>query len=320
MESITFLVCQMLRQLFQTKKQARLFANINVRGISNQLCSKLCLLGGGQMAEAILNAITKKGVQEMKNVNVYDISKDRLNYLKEKYGITPCSDPSVASKEAEIIIIAVKPQNVSTLAHSLVELNSEAPTGLVLSIVAGLTLSEITKQFRTNCIIRSMPNTPSMVLEGITVWTATTETPPELLEKARKLLATFGEQIEVADESYLDMATAISGSGPAYIFLTMEAMIDAAVHMGFPRETAKKLVLSTIRGSASYAQRSSEAIPTLKNNVTSPGGTTASALYQLERGGFRTVVADAIWAAYRKALELGGNDSNVGPGRSRGKQ
>jgi len=135
-----------------------------------------------------------------------------LNYLKEKYGVTPCIDPSVATKEAEIVIIAVKPQNVSTLAHSLVDLNAQAPTGLVLSIVAGLTLSEIAKQFRTNRIIRSMPNTPSMVLEGITVWTATNETPPELLEKARTLLATFGEQIEVADESYLDMATAISGT------------------------------------------------------------------------------------------------------------
>lgn len=147
----------------------------------------------------------------------------------------------------------MKPQNVLSLAQSIAE-SASPPSGLILSIVAGLTLADIEKYFFTNRIIRSMPNTPAMVLEGITVWTPTIHTPAHMLEKARLLLSTFGEQIEVSDEGYLDMATAVSGSGPAYVFLTMEAMVDAAVHMGFPRETAKKLVLATIRGSASYAQ------------------------------------------------------------------
>eukprot|EP01038_Epipyxis_sp_PR26KG_P010256 gene10256-13793_t len=276
-------------------------------------CSKLALLGGGQMSEAILNALKIKGAQSMKDVWVYDVSEERLSFLSKSFGISCADSAQDCINNADLVLLAVKPQNVNSLALSL----TNPPTGLLLSIVAGLTIAEMREKFKTDKLIRSMPNTPAMVLEGITVWTPTNATPEDMLEKARRLLGSFGEQIEVSDENYLDMATAVSGSGPAYVFLTMEAMIDAAVHLGFPRNTAKKLVLATLRGSSSYAQLSNETIPTLKNNVTSPGGTTASALYELEKGGFRTVVADAIWAAYRRALELGGQNPNVGPGRNK---
>jgi pyrroline-5-carboxylate reductase len=137
-----------------------------------------------------------------------------------------------------------------------------------------------------------------------------------LVEKARVILEAMGQQIEVTDESYLDMATAISGSGPAYIYLVMESLIDAAVHIGFPRDVAGKLVTQTIKGSAAYAQSSEANLSQLRYDVTSPGGTTASAVYTLERGGFRNVCGDAVWSAYRRALELGGNNPNVGPGRN----
>lgn len=123
-------------------------------------------------------------------------------------------------------------------------------------------------------------------------------------------------QIFVDDEDFIDMSTSISGSGPAYIFLLMESMIDAGVHMGFSRETATTLVHHTILGSTLYAMETGEHPAVLRNSVTSPAGTTASALYELENGRFRTVIKDAIWACYRRSLEMGGNDSNVGPGRN----
>ena len=151
----------------------------------------------------------------------------------------------------------------------------------------------------------------------MTVWVARKEVEEAMLAKIKILLGSFGEEIQVSDESYIDMATAVSGSGPAYIFLTMEAMVDAAVHLGFPREIAVKLVTATLRGSVLYSQKSDETLTSLRNNVTSPGGTTASALYELERGGYRTVISDALWSAYRRALELGGQNPNVGPGRNK---
>jgi pyrroline-5-carboxylate reductase len=150
-----------------------------------------------------------------------------------------------------------------------------------------------------------MPNTPAQIGEGMTVWTAAEAVSEEQRGWAQSILGTLGRELYVADENYLDMATALSGTGPAYIFLLMEAMIDAGVHLGFPRYMAQELVLQTVLGSARYAMRSGQHMAELRNGVTSPGGTTASALYELERGGLRTVLSDAIWAAYRRSAELG---------------
>jgi len=159
-------------------------------------------------------------------------------------------------------------------------------------------------------------------------------------ELTRQLLMTMGMELEVSTEPYLDMATAISGSGPAYIYLLTESLIDAGVHLGFPRDTAVKLVTQTIRGSSSLALASmhdqdkmhkasasasgpsdspnpNNGLHDLRYMVTSPGGTTASALYEMERGGFRTIMSDAVWAAYRRSLELGEKNSNIGPGRNK---
>lgn len=265
------------------------------------------------MTEAILGALRVKNVQEMSKITVVDPNVGRLDQLKKKMGVEVCSDPNLGIEGAEIVVLAVKPQNVNSLAASLHTL----PPKLMISIVAGLTVSDIKRLFHADHVVRTMPNTPAMVLEGITVWMPTEEMPEALKNKAKELLRSFGEEIEVHDEHYIDMATAVSGSGPGYVFLIMEAMTDAAVHMGFPRGMAEKLVFATLKGSAIYAQKSEVHTAKLRNSVTSPGGTTASALYALERGGFRTVIADGVWAAYRRTLELGGNNSNVGPGRSK---
>mmetsp|Transcript_13204 Transcript_13204/g.37159 ORF Transcript_13204/g.37159 Transcript_13204/m.37159 type:complete len:245 (+) Transcript_13204:707-1441(+) len=159
----------------------------------------------------------------------------------------------------------------------------------------------------------SMPNTPSMIGEGMTVWCCTPNLTRCERQSVSKLLNTFGKAIYVDDEKFVDMSTSISGSGPAYIFMLMEAMIDSGVHMGFSRETATTLVHHTILGSTLYAMKTGEHPAILRNSVTSPAGTTASAIYELEKGGLRPLVTDAIWACYRRSLEMGGHNSAVGP-------
>lgn len=177
--------------------------------------SKLAIVGGGQMCEAILGALQVKGVQEMSTVSVCDIHEKRLAYLRDKFGVQVSSDVSETVKDAELTIISVKPQNLEALSTHFEPPSSPCGGGLFLSIVAGVPLADLRRYFHSNHIIRSMPNTPAMVLEGITVWIATKETPMEMKDKAKLLLNSFGDQIEVFEEHYIDMATAVSGSGPA---------------------------------------------------------------------------------------------------------
>jgi pyrroline-5-carboxylate reductase len=180
---------------------------------------------------------------------------------------------------------------------------------VVLSIVAGATIDKISQGLKHNAVVRSMPNTPAQIGEGITVWIASPSVNESQKETARTILGALGEEVNVDDENYLDMATALSGTGPAYVFIFMEAMIDAGVHLGFSRRVSEELVVQTLRGSVDYYQavnqKSSVHVAALKNQVTSPGGTTAEALYYLEKAGFRTAISRAIWAAYQRSLELG---------------
>ena len=150
-----------------------------------------------------------------------------------------------------------------------------------------------------------MPNTPSQIRRGITVWTASSACTARQRELARSVLRAIGSEKEVGDETFVAMATALSGTGPTYLFAVMEALIDAGVHMGFPRELAHDLVVETLIGSAEYAAQSELHPAQLRNAVTSPGGTSAAAIYELEKGRLRTVLSDAVWAAYRRTQELG---------------
>jgi pyrroline-5-carboxylate reductase len=150
-----------------------------------------------------------------------------------------------------------------------------------------------------------MPNTPARLGKGMTVWYPTPETTPEQREQAGTLLGALGAQLEVDDEKFVAMATAVSGTGPTYVFLVMEALIDAAVHLGFPRHVAHDLVIETLEGSTLFAKQSGMHPAELRNMVTSPGGTSAAALHELESGRLRTVLSEAVWAAYRRTVELG---------------
>jgi pyrroline-5-carboxylate reductase len=152
-----------------------------------------------------------------------------------------------------------------------------------------------------------MPNTPAQIGEGITVWTASPEVSDLQREMGQQILAALGQEVFMEEETYLNMATALSGTGPAYVFLFMEAMVDAGVHLGFPRRVAEQLVAQTVRGSVDYYTRETDPIhlARLRNQVTSPGGTSAAALYYLEKAGFRTAISRAVWAAYERSRELG---------------
>ena len=180
------------------------------------------------------------------------------------------------------------------------------PEQLVLSIVAGAALASLCHGLDHRAVIRAMPNMPAQIGEGVSIWTATNKIKEEHKQKARSILSTLGKEIFASDERYVDMATAVSGSGPAYIFLIIESLIDAAVHIGLPRELAQELVLQTMSGTIHLAQKSAKHPAELRNLVTSPGGTTAEGLLQMEEGGLRALLAQAILASYEKAKALSG--------------
>ena len=212
------------------------------------------------------------------------------------------SSNQAAVEKAEVVVLAIKPQN---LAEAIAELNGKLkPSQLVLSIIAGAKIDTLRLGLNHNQIIRVMPNTPAQIGQGVSVWAATENVTQEQKRQAQIILSAMGKEIFVADEGYLDMATAVSGSGPAYVFLFAEALVSAAVEIGLPPDMARELVLETLVGSTNFAKGSEKNLAELRRMVTSPGGTTAEALSCLERGEFRALVARAVKAAYSKAKRL----------------
>ena len=266
------------------------------------LNKKITFIGPGVMAEAMIAGLLRQKLADPKNIIASGPEEDRGEELHKKYGIQVTADNVSAVHEADVVVLSVKPQRLSEVMKGLKGIR---PGALVLSIIAGATIKKISEGLKHKAIVRSMPNTPGQIGEGITVWAASKDVNDEQQKMARSILSAMGEEVFVEDESYLDMATALSGSGPAYVFLFAEALIDAGVHMGFPRRIAEQLVLQTIKGSVSYYQGASGHPATLRNQVTSPGGTSAEALYYLEKAGFRTAISRAVWAAYQRSLELG---------------
>ena len=276
---------------------------------------RIAMVGCGKMAEALADGL--QTTFSKLELHAYDLNEGRTDLFRSRFGAVTHGTSGEAVKGADLLLLGCKPQNIEAVGRDLA--GSVGESTIVLSILAGTPLSVLSSSLGAERIVRSMPNTPAAVKEGITVWMGT----PGLSSADRalvgKVLRAFGEEVMVEDEKYLDMATAISGSGPAYVLLLMESMIDAGVHFGFPRAVATKLVQQTVKGTATYAMSSEVGqanATSLRADITSPGGTTASALYSLEKGGFRTTVSDGLWAAYRRSLELGGNDSNVGPDRT----
>ncbi len=266
---------------------------------------KITFIGPGVMAEAMIAGLIRNNVAPPHSMIAAGPRAERVNQLKGVYGILPFTENAAAARQADVIVLSVKPQSLDAV---LGELCGEVPgSALVLSIIAGAPIDKIVHGLRHPSVVRAMPNTPAQIGEGITVWTTSPAVTDEQREMARQILNALGEEIWMDDENYLDMATAVSGTGPAYVFLFMEAMVDAGVHLGFPRRVAEQLVAHTVRGSVDFYMKTPMHLARLRNQVTSPGGTSAAALYYLEKAGFRTALSRAIWGAYERSRELGAN-------------
>jgi pyrroline-5-carboxylate reductase len=267
-------------------------------------------IGSGAMATAMIAGLTKQELIDPAKVTASDPFVGQLEKLSTRYNVKTTHSNLEAVHQKDVIILSIKPQ---TLTEVSAELKGHIPArSLVLSIIAGSTIGHISRKLHHYRVVRVMPNTPARVGKGMSVWTATEDVNDTQLEYSKAVLSALGEEIFVDNEDYLDMATALSGTGPAYIFMFMEAMIDAGVHMGFSRRISEQLVYQTIEGSLAFARDSKRHPVELRNMVTSPGGTTADALYQLEKGGFRTVLSKAIWSAYQKSRLLGGLEEDNG--------
>ncbi|HAL15540.1 MAG TPA: pyrroline-5-carboxylate reductase [Anaerolineaceae bacterium] len=271
----------------------------------------ITLIGPGVMAEAVIGGLIRNQVTEPSKITAAGPRIERGEELIERYGIYFTTDNKAAAKGAEIVILSVKPQRLQGVLAGL--RGSIDPQALVLSIVAGAAIQTISQALSHPVVVRVMPNTPAQIGQGISVWTASSAVTSTQRELAQCILAALGQEIFVEDENLLDMATALSGSGPAYVFLFMEALVDAGVHLGFPRRISEALVLQTLRGSVEYYAQKKDHPAHLRNEVTSPGGTSAAALYYLEKAGFRTAISRAIWAAYERSQELGRGKTSTPP-------
>lgn len=271
------------------------------------LNASLAFIGSGVMGEAMIKGLLGRDLVQPSQIIASDLHADRCDLLKAMYGISATLHNAEAAADADVIVLSVKPQVMEKV---LPELRGVIkPDALILSIAAGVTIRTIGTGAYNMHVVRAMPNTPGQIGQGMTVWTANAVVDARQRQQAKLMLGALGDEMYVEDERFLDMATALNGTGPAYVFMFMEALIDAGVHMGLPRRDAERLVVQTVRGSVEFAMQSHLHPAEMRNQVTSPGGTSAEAIYQLEKGGLRTVIADGVWAAYRRSQALGDANS-----------
>ena len=273
---------------------------------------RLAFVGCGMMGEAMVKGLLSRELVEPRQVVTSHPRGERRRELEERYGIETVADNAAAVSGATVVALAVKPQVLDEVLGDLA--GRLDPGVLLVSIVAGATTGRLSEALGVGNVVRVMPNTPAQIGHGMSVWYPTPSVDATGREKVRTILSALGEEELVQHEEEIDMATALSGTGPAYVFLFMESLIEAGVHLGFSRRVAARLVHQTMLGAVEFAMEAPEHVARLRNQVTSPGGTTAEALYQLERGRLRTVLSDAVWAAYRRCVELGGGrlDRNGG--------
>jgi pyrroline-5-carboxylate reductase len=264
---------------------------------------QIATIGSGVMAEAIIAGLLRGNLVGPDQVVASHPRADRREALERSHGIRTVESNAEAIDGADIVLLGIKPQMLARVGREV--RGRLRPGQLVISILAGATTRALAGHLGHREVVRSMPNTPAQLGKGVTVWYATPETSAEQRDQAATLLSALGTQIEVDDERLVAMATAVSGTGPTYVFLVMEALIDAAVHLGFARHVAHDLVIETLEGSTLFAKQSGMHPAQLRNMVTSPGGTSAAALHELESGRLRTVLSEAVWAAFRRTVELG---------------
>lgn len=269
---------------------------------------KLAFIGCGVMGESMLAGLVEQKLVDAANIAASHPREGRRTELAEKYGVSTFVDNADAARavtnaDNSAIVICVKPQRLARVLSDLKD--ALGPDQLVVSIVAGARIEHLAAELGTAKIVRAMPNTPSQIGAGITAWTCTAAVADAERSHVRELLGALGKELFVETENMIDMATSLSATGPTYIFMVMEALTDAGVHLGFSRDMAKELVQETMLGSVKFAIASHKHPAELRNMVTSPGGTSAEAIYQMEKGTLRTVLSKAVYAAYKRAVELG---------------
>ena len=279
--------------------------------------ARLAFIGCGVMAEAIIAGLLRKQLVRAEQIVGSHPRAARREELYTKYAVRmfesnreaalaahPPELPTDTARAGSLVVLAIKPQRLSKVLQELK--GAIHPEQLVISIVAGARTETIAGELLHPAIVRTMPNTPAQIGQGMTAWTATPAVSEAQEREVCAMLEALGKAMRVENERQIDMATALSATGPTYIFLVMEALIDAGVHMGFSRHVAQDLVLQMMLGSVLFAQESHKHPAELRNMVTSPGGTSAEAIYQMEKGSLRTVLSKAVWAAYQRAEALGG--------------
>ena len=264
--------------------------------------SRVAVIGAGVMAEAMLAGLLARRLVQPGLVTCSHPRGDRRQELEQRHGVVAVAGNAEAASRGDVVLLAVKPQMLRTVMPELRPVMR--PDQLVISVIAGASTRALGDGLGHPAVVRSMPNTPAQIAQGVTVWYATEAVDSTGRTRTRTMLSALGREFEVHDERQVAMATAVSGTGPTYIFMFIEALTDAAVHLGFPRHVARELVLDTMQGSAAFAIASGRHVAELRDMVTSPGGTSAAALYELERGRLRTVVSDAVWAAFDRTLGL----------------
>jgi len=270
---------------------------------------KFGLIGGGVMGEALLSRLIAQKIYQPSDVIVSEPQAQRREVLQQQYGVEVTGDNSQAAQVTEVLLLAVKPQILDTIISDLAALSLGDSTNpdsevIIISILAGVPLSKLESAFLHRPVIRVMPNTPATVGAGISAIASGQAVKPDHLKLAQQILAAVGEVVEVP-EYLMDAVTGLSGSGPAYVALMVEALADGGVAAGLPRAIASKLALQTVLGTAELLQQTGMHPAELKDRVTSPGGTTIAGVGTLEQAAFRSALIEAVKAACQRSKELG---------------
>ena len=266
---------------------------------------KIAFIGGGNMAAALIAGLAGK-LTEGANIHVADPSAEALARLHKLYGVTTAPAADAAVSAADVIVLAVKPQSMREVAAQLLPLIDPSRQPLVISIAAGIRSADLSRWLGGyGAIVRCMPNTPALIGMGITGMVAMAGVSEAQVKAADDILRAVGPTVWLDDENKIDAVTAVSGSGPAYVFYFLEAMQQAAEEMGLSAEQGKQLALATFTGAAQLALQSSEPVSLLRERVTSKGGTTYAALTSMEGGGVKAAVITAMKAAAARGKELG---------------
>jgi len=271
-------------------------------------------IGAGNMGEAMIGAVLTSKLFEKTDVWMSDINEERLSRMETDYGVRTTSDNAVLFEQCDIVVLAVKPQQMDDILAQIAPQAKSPLTGtkLVISIAAGIRIEKIEAALYKELspeesallpVIRVMPNTPALVLKGVSGMSANRHATPEDVETARRILAAMGTVV-LFDEADLDAVTALSGSGPAYVFFLAESMINAGVRLGLSMENARKLTIGTLEGAVALMEKRGESPEDLRRKVTSPGGTTEAAFKVLEKSKVQGIIIEAIKAAEERSKEL----------------